>query len=652
MKTCWQCYGDLPGVSGVRELFETMKGDDMFARQRSIIFTISLWALTAASAQAVEFVVTDSVKPTAKKIPNSVSQPAARSTRGSRQTPPIRRVEMTQSMPVEMLSPPGSSVAYPDPSIPFVDALAPADLPDLTVPLVPQAIQDPAYGEQPMPSPSSCNHCGETSADGSCTCGSGGSAVANGCTDMGTGVGFGPDQSHFAGASGTCGGCGSGSGSCGCGGASAVGGGLIRSGMSGIGNGLGSLSSGVAGGMHGLGSVCGGLGSMCGGMMNNNSCLSSDCNNGNGAGWFLNFWASQGYTYNADDPISGSNLPLTFNDRSNEYLFNQAYLSFGRAVSTSSWDLGGRIDLLYGSDYFFTQATGLETRQDGSPHWNSSDGPRSTGASIYGLALPQAYLELGVPFGSGTSVKVGHFYTTLGYESVMAPENFFYSHAYTMQYGEPFTHTGVLADIGITQSFNLLAGVTNGWDNFDNPNDELGYLFGFSWCPSPVASLSFGVHTGREDAAGLNDRTVYSMVYTRQVSSRLQYVMQHDFGIEANAETDRSGGQDSAKWYGINQYLFLEMSNTLTLGARFEWFRDQDNARVLAIPSETLVEGGNYVGLSLGANYRPNCRWIFRPEIRWDWSDVAATGLGATGMYNDFTEDNQLTLATDVIFRF
>ena len=58
--------------------------------------------------------------------------------------------------------------------------------------------------------------------------------------------------------------------------------------------------------------------------------------------------------------------------------------------------------------------------------------------------MPQAYAEVGY---NDLTVKVGHFYTIIGYEVVPAPDNFFYSHAYTMQYGEPFTHTGMLGDV-------------------------------------------------------------------------------------------------------------------------------------------------------------------------------------------------------------
>lgn len=67
---------------------------------------------------------------------------------------------------------------------------------------------------------------------------------------------------------------------------------------------------------------------------------------------------------------------------------------------------------------------------------------------------------------------MGHFYTIIGNEVVTAPDNFFYSHAYTMQYGEPFTHTGGLASWS-GEKVTVHGGVVNGWDKFDAETDLL-----------------------------------------------------------------------------------------------------------------------------------------------------------------------------------
>jgi hypothetical protein len=74
------------------------------------------------------------------------------------------------------------------------------------------------------------------------------------------------------------------------------------------------------------------------------------------------------------------------------------------------------------------------------------------------------------------SIKVGHFYTTIGYEVVTAPDNFFYSHAYTMQYVESFTHTGVLASYSVSDSVSKTGGITRGWDNFSESGKNESFL--------------------------------------------------------------------------------------------------------------------------------------------------------------------------------
>ncbi len=383
------------------------------------------------------------------------------------------------------------------------------------------------------------------------------------------------------------------------------------------------------------------------------ACFGTDCCPGNG--FFVDGWLAQGFTVNPDDPANSFNGPLTFNDRANEYQMNQLYVRLGRAVDTSSccWDVGGQVDLLYGTDYFFTTALGLETEQDGSPRWNSDDGPRGAGAAMYGLAMPQAYAEVFAPFRHGLSVKIGHFYTILGYERVPAPENFFYSHAYTMQYGEPFTHTGLLGSYSCSPCLTVYAGLTRGWDTWEDPNDALGFLGGFTWeSPSRATSLGLTFHVGNEDPAGDNNRTVYSLVFMRRLTRRLRYVFQHDFGTEELASINSNFRFDDAKWYGINQYLFYALNARTDLGLRVEWFRDEDNARVLGIPIDPLVNGGNYVAFTFGMNWKPRPYVILRPEVRWDWSDVDAPLLGLLGMYNDFEEESQLTLALDLITRF
>ncbi|MDN5753845.1 MAG: porin, partial [Nitrosospira sp.] len=145
-------------------------------------------------------------------------------------------------------------------------------------------------------------------------------------------------------------------------------------------------------------------------------------------------WINGGATFNPSH-IDGFNGPVTFNDQANRFQLNQVNVFIERAVVAqgSKWDFGGRFDILFGTDAIFTQAYGVPAFDvnSGQPLERSTWDLDLCCASTryYGLAIPQAYGEVYVPIGNGLNVKVGHFYTPIGYESVPAPNNFFYSHA-------------------------------------------------------------------------------------------------------------------------------------------------------------------------------------------------------------------------------
>ena len=345
-----------------------------------------------------------------------------------------------------------------------------------------------------------------------------------------------------------------------------------------------------------------------------------------------NAWIDQGFTVNTFSPHNRSNFPVTFNDYSNDYQFNQLYVPLEMAVDEDgcSWDIGGRVDMLYGTDSRYTMSRGLETYGDWSPKWNHDD---------MGLSMPQAYMEVYAPIAGGMNVKVGHFYTILGYEVVPAKENFFYSHAYAMQYGEPFTHTGALGSIkvgGITWQ----GGVTRGWDNWQD-NNNLSFLGGFnSTSCDGRTTFAFAIDTGREadePPQSDHDRTTFSLVLTHQLNDRAQYVIQYDHGFERQA----INGRRDAKWYGVNQYLFYTINPCWKAGMRFEWFRDEDGFRV--------VNGlaADYFELTVGLNWQPRERLIVRPEFRWDWVDTPGAHP-----FVDNTRHQQILVGCDVIWSF
>jgi hypothetical protein len=373
-------------------------------------------------------------------------------------------------------------------------------------------------------------------------------------------------------------------------------------------------------------------------------------------------WVSGGIMGNSESPASRFNGPTTFADQ-DEGQLNQFYGVLQRTPADMSkncgWFIGGDIDFMWGSDYLFTTAAGLDGSSVGNvPRWKTS-----SNSFDYGFAMPQMYLETDY---DDLKIKWGHFYTIIGYEVVPDIGNFFYTHAYTMQYGEPFTHTGVLASRNINDNWAWNAGIVAGWNDF-TLEEGAQFLGGITYTDKDYGSLAFSLITGDEselNASGEGpyaNRTMISTVWTRNLTSRWTYVFQNDDGWQQNA-VDASGAS-TAEWYGINQYLFYKINCCWTLGWRFEWFKDKDGF-VVTEPlraddnGSTFYSGftGSFYETSLGLNYKPNGNFTLRPEVRYDWytgsSGANSSTGGAAEPYNDGADKNQFLFGLDAIYQW
>ena len=388
-------------------------------------------------------------------------------------------------------------------------------------------------------------------------------------------------------------------------------------------------------------------------------------------------WANAGITYNPSNPSNGINGPVTFGDLSGTPQLNQLNLTIQRAVATegTEWSFGGRFDAMFGTDAIFTQAYGVPAYDVNSGlaknrgNWDLS----LLNMNTYGIALPQAYMETYVPVGNGLDVKIGHFYTPIGYETVPANENFFYTHAYTMQYGEPFTHTGALGTYTLNSNWSALGGVTTGsatggWDG--DYNQQLGNwsgIAGTTWTSDDKGSSANITATyGATSEQSSNPFAMYSIVVKHNITDKTHLVLQHDHGY-ANGVITPYGSNQNAEWYGINSHLTYDLKDDLTIGMRAEWFDDANGFRVwspgrVAAATYVNASGGassyagstytsnaaavNYYQLTFGANWKPVAWLNLRPNVRYDF-------LSGAGSYSPFGgKQDQVLFSTDFNVNF
>lgn len=362
-------------------------------------------------------------------------------------------------------------------------------------------------------------------------------------------------------------------------------------------------------------------------------------------GWNIKGWIDGGFIGNTSSPNSKFNGPYNAVDRSNEPMMNQTYMILEKTLPSTGRGAGGRVDVLYGEDFLLAQSIGLETRTDGSSHWNPE---------YYGLAIPQAYGSIG---NQDLSLQIGHFYSVVGYEGVMSPYNFFYSKAYSYQFAGPFTHWGSQLNWKPGQAWTVNLGLVNGWNALDRVSDDVAFVGKVRYdSQSTGAWTSFALVTGKEftNVAGLPNitngyanRTRYSWLVGLPLTCRIDYVFHQWLGFQEEGYVNG----ERADWYGVDQYLTYKINNSWKAATRIEWFNDEEGTRVgLNRPSNPNDPPlpGNFYSLSFGLNWTPTANFLFRPEIRGDWYDGDATRLP----YQDGTKDNQLMLGFDTIFLF
>lgn len=359
-------------------------------------------------------------------------------------------------------------------------------------------------------------------------------------------------------------------------------------------------------------------------------------------------WLAQSFTWNPQNPTDRFNGPVTWTDRANEYQMNEFYLFAGKAANTEGcgWDYGWRVDALYGSNYRWDTAAGLET--------NINNG------QFYGLALPNLYGEVAY---NDVTVKLGHFTSPVGFFAVGTANNFFPTLPYTFQYGEPFTHTGMLATWKISDKLSWGNGFTHGWDNFDNTgNPHMGYIGTLNYTFDNNDTLAWVGLYGQEptfaDITQYTDRYLQTLVYTRKVSDDTSMVFHSDFG----SQQDSVRPDQIANWYGLNSYLFLRQTCRTQYGLNFEWFRDENGARVgAALPSfgspgargypQPGGFNGNFFQASIGAKHFFTPNIYARAQYRADWYG-GSTNVAGNLPYDDGTKTYQNLVILDLVMTF
>ena len=319
-------------------------------------------------------------------------------------------------------------------------------------------------------------------------------------------------------------------------------------------------------------------------------------------------WISMGYTNKSDGVLN--TRPDAFNP-------HQMYLYAEKVAEQkpNDMDWGFRADILYGLDGENTQAYG-----NNPGRWDYKNG---FDHGQFHWAIPQAYLTAAY---DKVNVKLGHFYTLHGYEVVPSTGNFFYSHAFTWNFTEPFTHTGAVATYKVDDLNELYAGYVLGWDSgFDRFNGGSSGQLGFKWGPSKDFNLIYMTTAGNNGWIGWG--YTHGIVATTLLTDKLTWVLTDDV-VQTN-KGFLPGGSTKTKTISLVNYLLYQYSETIGVGARAEIWH---------------ANGVDYYEATAGFNLKPRGNLTIRPEVRYQWTKNAANPIGLP--------NNTTILGIDAVYTF
>jgi hypothetical protein len=336
-------------------------------------------------------------------------------------------------------------------------------------------------------------------------------------------------------------------------------------------------------------------------------------------------WADGSFTASTD---RGNQLPMGFNYLSNQFLLQQNWVRFERTVdpaaTTPTW--GFRSDnVLPGSDYRFILARGLLSHQLTADSGNPN---------LYGIDPVQFYGELYLPqVGGGLDVKLGRFFCQYGVESIDATQNALGSRAYNFIYN-PFTHTGLLTTLKLTDAWSVQNGIVTGSDMFIGPEANPTYCGSVKWAPPAGRdSVLFAVIVGkgRYDAVrSFSNPEIFDLVYVHKLSDRLTYSLEGLYSFQ----TGFPGAGFVNNW-GVVQYLTYQFSPRLSGTARLEFFDD--------VQGQRTGFRGLYSALTTGVTFKPAPYLWLRPEVRYDTNAESRPFEGRANLF---------TATADVIVRW
>jgi hypothetical protein len=337
------------------------------------------------------------------------------------------------------------------------------------------------------------------------------------------------------------------------------------------------------------------------------------------------------YGFNFNDPIGRVNLLRAYDVSSNAFSLNQANIILKQDPDLSEGRrYGARLDLQWG------QAT--ETLQG-----NIGNEPRP---DVYRNVF-QAYGTYVLPLGSGLTVDVGKFASSLGYETNYSKDQFNYSRSYWFDF-LPFYHMGARVNYKVNRVVALNYWIVNGTQQTEPFNGFKDQHFGLVLTPAKSINWNINYYFGQEHpdvvffpfgGAPPNSPTfqglpfqpianpgngrlhIFDTYISWQSTPKLAFVLEGDY----ENERLRKESPPSTVWGGAAyaQYRFTRRN---ALAVRAEYLAD--NGGLFSGKTEALKE------ITLTYGYKLISGFLVQTEYRRDFSNQPVFLTDTLGVFN------------------
>ena len=343
---------------------------------------------------------------------------------------------------------------------------------------------------------------------------------------------------------------------------------------------------------------------------------------------------------------SHDNAPEVDDQYSNRFELNQAVLYVERlpdSVQRDHIDFGYHFTALYGADYRYTLNKGYLSDQ------------LLVHNHQYGFDPALEYADIYFPHvAKGMNLRIGRFISIPGIEAQLTPYNYMFSHSLLYSV-DPFTDTGVLATIQLSDQWLVQLGVTGShdvalWTVDAQPSADVCVSYTTKSVNDNFYLCANGINDGQY---AYNNLQQYDAVWYHKVSKSLHmatevYEMYEKNVPSANGpikpETNTNGanclpGEQRcfAPEYAFQNYLNKELRAHDAIEFRSDFLNDKKGQRtgVATKYTENTLSLSHWIGTTVQ----------IRPEIRFDhaWDRKA---------YDRGTKQSQFTVASDLIVHF